>query len=48
MWGNRNVSLYLAALPPDPVFGLFVAFYQFPILLTPVVMGRLLKGRGGR
>lgn len=42
MWGNRNVSLYLAALPPDPLFGLYVAFYQFPMLFTPVVMGPLL------
>lgn len=45
MWGNRNVSIYLAALPPDPLFGLYVAFYQFPMLFTPMVMGRLL-GRG--
>lgn len=47
MWGNRNVSIYLAALPPDPLFGLYVALYQFPMLFTPVVMGRLL-GRGAR
>ncbi|HUF87399.1 MAG TPA: hypothetical protein VMM59_08455 [Thermohalobaculum sp.] len=45
MWGNRNVSLYLAALPPDPLFGLYVAFYQFPMLFTPMLMGRLLAGR---
>ncbi len=45
MCGNRNVSLYLAALPPDPLFGLYVAFYQFPMLFTPMVMGRLLAGR---
>ena len=45
MFGNRNVSLYLAALPPDPLFGLYVAFYQFPMLFTPMVMGRLLSGR---
>lgn len=44
-WGNRNVSLYLAALPPDPLFGLYVAFYQFPMLFTPMLMGRLLTGR---
>jgi predicted Na+-dependent transporter len=45
MWGNRNVSLYLAALPPDPLFGLYVAFYQFPMLFTPVLMGPLLGRR---
>ena len=41
--GNRNVSLYLATLPPDPVFGLFVALYQFPMYATPLV-GRWLGG----
>lgn len=45
MWGNRNVSIYLAALPPDPLFGLYVAFYQFPMLFTPMVMGRILGRR---
>lgn len=52
MWGNRNASLYLAALPPDPLFTLYVGFYQIPMLYTPLVMGRLLRGRrpdaGGR
>ena len=46
MWGNRNVALYLAALPPDPLFGLYVACYQLPMLFTPLVLGRLLGGRG--
>ncbi|MHA1527890.1 MAG: hypothetical protein ACTSVG_02635 [Alphaproteobacteria bacterium] len=46
MWGNRNVSIYLAALPPDPLFGLYVALYQLPMLFTPLVLGRLLGGRG--
>jgi predicted Na+-dependent transporter len=45
MWGNRNSGMYLAALPPDPVFGLYVAFYQLPMLFTPLVLGRLLRGR---
>ncbi|MEM9027292.1 MAG: hypothetical protein AAGC70_02885 [Pseudomonadota bacterium] len=36
--GNRNVALYLAALPPSPFFTLFVALYQIPMYLTPVVM----------
>ena len=46
MWGNRNVSIYLAALPPDPLFGLYVALYQLPMLFTPLVLGRVLGGRG--
>jgi hypothetical protein len=46
MWGNRNVSIYFAALPPDPLFGLYVAFYQLPMLFTPLVLGRVLRGRG--
>jgi hypothetical protein len=45
MWGNRNVAIYLAALPPDPLFGLYVALYQLPMLFTPLVLGRLLRGR---
>ena len=40
--GNRNVSLYLAALPANPYFSLFVALYQLPMYLTPVVMRRLM------
>lgn len=45
MWGTRNISVYLAALPPDPLFGLYVAFYQIPMLFTPLVLGRILRGR---
>jgi len=37
--GNRNLGLYFAALPPDPVFALFVAAYQLPLYLTPMVAG---------
>lgn len=37
--GNRNVGLYFAALPADPVMGLFTAMYQFPLYLTPLLMG---------
>ena len=40
MAGNRNCSLYLAALPADPVLGLYVALYQFPIFGTPLLLGR--------
>lgn len=31
VWGTRSVGLYLAALPPDPTFTLFVALYQIPM-----------------
>ncbi|MEM8792006.1 MAG: hypothetical protein AAGE80_10330 [Pseudomonadota bacterium] len=42
MWGNRTVAIYLAALPFDPVFALYVAFSQIPMLFTPLVMGAYL------
>jgi predicted Na+-dependent transporter len=45
VFGNRTVALYLAALPPDPVFALYVGLYQVPMLFTPLVMGRALRGR---
>lgn len=48
MWGNRTVAFYLAALPPDPVYQLYVALYQIPMLLTPLVMGRWLPGHPPR
>ena len=38
--GNRNVGLYFAALPADPVFALFTAMYQIPLYLTPLIIGR--------
>ncbi len=38
LFGNRTIALYLAALPPDPQFTLFVALYQVPMLLTPLVV----------
>jgi len=40
IWGNRNAALYLAALPQAPVFSLFVALYQFPMYMTPLLMRR--------
>ena len=43
VWGNRTVALYLATLPYDPVFALFVAFYQFPMYATPLIFGEKLK-----
>lgn len=45
--GNRNVALFLLALPPevtDPLL-IFLGCYQVPMYLTPLLMGRLY-GRG--
>ena len=39
--GNRNVGLYFAALPADPIFALFTAMYQIPLYLTPLIIGWL-------
>lgn len=39
--GNRNVGLYFAALPAEPVLGLFTAMYQVPLYLTPLLLGWL-------
>lgn len=43
--GNRNVGLYYAALPHDPVMSLFTAMYQVPLYLTPLCLGWLSKLR---
>lgn len=40
LFGNRTIAIYAAALPHDPRFALFVALYQIPILLTPIVIRR--------
>ena len=45
--GNRNLGLYFAALPADPVFALFVAAYQFPIYLTPMIAGWFADRKAG-
>ncbi len=37
MWGNRTIAIYLAILPYDRNFSLFVALYQVPMYLTPMV-----------
>lgn len=37
LWGNRTIAIYLAALPYDPQFAMFVALYQFPMYLTPLI-----------
>ncbi len=41
LWGNRNVTLFLASVPDSPLFSLYVALYQFPMYFTPLVMRRL-------
>ena len=41
--GNRNVGLYYAALPYDPIMSLFTAMYQVPLYLTPLCLGWLNK-----
>ena len=43
--GNRNVSIYLAALPPDPAFSLFVGMCQYPIYLTPLAWRLTAPGK---
>lgn len=45
--GNRNIALFLVALPAEitgPLL-IFIGCYQIPMYLTPVLMGRLY-GRG--
>lgn len=43
--GNRNIALYLTALPAavtEPLLA-FIGCYQFPMYLTPLLMNRLYK-----
>ncbi|MCV6591411.1 MAG: hypothetical protein OIF48_00550 [Silicimonas sp.] len=43
--GNRNIALYLVALPAaitDPLL-IFIGCYQIPMYLTPIVMARLYR-----
>lgn len=45
--GNRNVMLFIAALPlalTQPLL-LFIACYQIPMYLTPLLLGRLYRSR---
>ncbi len=39
MFGNRNVSFYLAVLPFNPLLGIFVAASQIPMYITPALFG---------
>jgi arsenite transporter len=43
--GNRNLALFLAALPPETVEALllFVGCFQVPMYLTPLIMARLYR-----
>ncbi|MEL7150107.1 MAG: hypothetical protein AAGK71_05205 [Pseudomonadota bacterium] len=43
--GNRNIALFLVALPPDIVdeLLLFIGCYQIPMYLTPLVMRRVMR-----
>jgi arsenite transporter len=43
--GNRNIALFLAALPPavsDPIL-LFIGCYQIPMYLTPILLARMYR-----
>ena len=43
--GNRNIALFLVALPPevtDPIL-IFIGCYQIPMYLTPMIMARLYR-----
>ncbi|MFC3119033.1 hypothetical protein ACFOHS_15800 [Jhaorihella thermophila] len=43
--GNRNIALFLVALPPqvtDPLL-VFIGCYQIPMYLTPILLGRLYR-----
>ena len=47
--GNRNMALFLAALPPavtDPML-LFIGLYQVPMFLTPALLGPLYRRAAG-
>lgn len=48
--GNRNMALFLIALPPavtDPML-LFIGFYQIPMFLAPLLLGALSVRRASR
>ncbi|WP_424929021.1 hypothetical protein [Amaricoccus tamworthensis] len=38
LFGNRTIAIYLAALPFIESFSVFVALYQVPMLLTPLIL----------
>ena len=48
--GNRNIALFLVALPPATTDALleFIGCYQIPMYLTPVLMGWIYNRQKGR
>lgn len=44
--GNRNLALFLAAVPPETAapLMLFVGCYQIPMYLTPLILRRVARG----
>lgn len=47
VWGARSVAIFFAALPPDPVFALFVALYQIPMAGLTMLHNHLRRRGGG-
>lgn len=45
--GNRNIALFLVALPPEVMDRvlLFIGCYQIPMYLTPILLGKALAPR---
>ncbi|MEM6895773.1 MAG: hypothetical protein AAF576_00235 [Pseudomonadota bacterium] len=45
--GNRNIALFLVALPPDIATALlsFIGCYQIPMYLTPILFRRIYSGK---
>lgn len=45
--GNRNLALFLGALPAETAFSLllFIGCYQVPMYLTPLVLAPLMRAR---
>lgn len=45
--GNRNIALFLVALPPEVMGPLlvFIGCYQLPMYLTPILLARVLAPR---
>ncbi|MBE0453681.1 MAG: hypothetical protein IBX58_08380 [Roseovarius sp.] len=45
MAGNRNLALFLGALPPEivAVLLLFIGLYQVPMYLTPLIMAPVIR-----
>ena len=43
--GNRNIALFLIALPPETTLGLlsFIGCYQIPMYLTPILFRRIYR-----